>query len=306
MAVYRAIYMSFWTDEKVDEDFSPEDKYFMLYALSNPHTRLCGCYGITIKQISQEMGYSRAKIEEIINRFQNDYEMIFYDHETRELFVKNWRKYNWTESPKLDKVIRDEIISIKSRQFKAALIELYNNRQSVRDGRSISIDLDESYECQDGQIGIENQDLVIEGNVDNQNESQIGMEATEGDEEFHLPVEVITKKKKEPPYDEILKLFVEICTDYPKPRYLGKNRKSMISARWFERKENIEIFREVFINMENSDFLKGNNNRNWKASFDWAMNPDNFNKILEGNYENRSGRARSGGWNVIQNEAQGG
>ena len=67
MAVYRAIYLSFWTDEKVDEDFSPEDKYFMLYALSNPHTRLCGCYGITIKQISQEMGYSRAKIEEIIN-----------------------------------------------------------------------------------------------------------------------------------------------------------------------------------------------------------------------------------------------
>lgn len=33
-----------------------------------------------------------------------------------------------------------------------------------------------------------------------------------------------------------------------------------------------------------SDFLNGKNNRNWKADFDWIFLPNNFPKILEGNY----------------------
>ena len=38
MATYRNIHLSFWTDSKVDEEFTPEDKYGYLWCLSNPHT----------------------------------------------------------------------------------------------------------------------------------------------------------------------------------------------------------------------------------------------------------------------------
>ena len=43
MAVFRTISNSFWTDSKVDDTFTPEDKYFYLYLLTNPHTNICGC-----------------------------------------------------------------------------------------------------------------------------------------------------------------------------------------------------------------------------------------------------------------------
>ena len=33
MAIYRNVSMNFWTDSKVDDEFTPEEKYFMLYLL---------------------------------------------------------------------------------------------------------------------------------------------------------------------------------------------------------------------------------------------------------------------------------
>ena len=48
MASYRNISMDFWTDSKVVDDFTPEDRYIYLYCMTNPHTNLCGCYEVSI------------------------------------------------------------------------------------------------------------------------------------------------------------------------------------------------------------------------------------------------------------------
>ena len=37
MAIFRKINTNFWTDEKVIDDFTPEDKFFMLYLMTNPY-----------------------------------------------------------------------------------------------------------------------------------------------------------------------------------------------------------------------------------------------------------------------------
>ena len=42
----------------------------------------------------------------------------------------------------------------------------------------------------------------------------------------------------------------------------------------------------VFNNINNSGFLIGENDRGWKADFDWIFKASNFIKILEGRYEN--------------------
>ena len=52
MALYRTIQISFWTDTKIVDDFTPEDKYFYLYLFTNPHTNLSGCYEISKNQMS--------------------------------------------------------------------------------------------------------------------------------------------------------------------------------------------------------------------------------------------------------------
>lgn len=131
MAIYRNISMGFWTDTKVVDEFSPEDKYFMLYCLTNQYTNLCGCYEISIKQIVRDTGYNEETIEKLLDRFNNKYQVIEYDKTNKELYISNWFKYNWTKSEKLDKPLLNEIQKIKTARFKQKLSELYNNRDTV-------------------------------------------------------------------------------------------------------------------------------------------------------------------------------
>lgn len=100
MAVYRTVQVSFWTDPKVDDDFTPEDKYFYLYLLTNPHANICGCYEISMKQMVRETGYNEDTVKRLLDRLNKVHGVIQYDTGTKEVFIQNWHKYNWANSPK--------------------------------------------------------------------------------------------------------------------------------------------------------------------------------------------------------------
>ena len=86
------------------------------------------------------------------------------------------------------------------------------------------------------------------------------------------------------PYQEIVSLYHSMCPSYKRLSKLTDKRKAHIRARWREH-ESLDKFKAVFENMENSSFLKGDNNREWQADFDWVMkNESNFLKVLEGKY----------------------
>lgn len=131
MAVYRNISMDFWTDSKVVDDFTPEDRYFHIYVLTNPHTNLCGCYEVSLKQIANETGYNTDTVWRLIDRFQNVHKTLEYCKDTKEILVLNWFKYNWTASPKLDKPLLKDIESIKNDRFRNYVGELYNKREPL-------------------------------------------------------------------------------------------------------------------------------------------------------------------------------
>lgn len=131
MAIYRNIQMSFWTDTKVVDDYTPEDRYFYLYLMTNPHTNLCGCYGISIKQMADETGYSKETIEKLIKRFEEVHKTIAYSKDTKEVLLINWSKYNWTSSEKFRKPLFKEIEQVKSIDFKRFLEDLFNGVDTV-------------------------------------------------------------------------------------------------------------------------------------------------------------------------------
>ena len=94
MAIFRNVHVTFWTDAKVVDDFTPEDKYFYVYLITNPHTNLCGCYEISMKQMSDELGYNKETIEKLIDRFHKIHRVLDYDRQTKEMLLYNWSKYN--------------------------------------------------------------------------------------------------------------------------------------------------------------------------------------------------------------------
>ena len=141
---------------------------------------------------------------------------------------------------------------------------------------------------------------------------QIGIILPEEDErendcqDFEKPVAIAKVGNQNPPYKEIAELFNSICgMSYPTITGIKGKRAEAVRARWKENGENLDVFRIIFERMENSAFLKGQVG-DFKACFDWAMKPSNFQKILEGNYENRSRNGRGSGWDAIRAEAYGG
>lgn len=131
MAIYRSIQMSFWTDSKVVDDFTPEDRYFYLYLFTNPHTNLAGCYELSLKQASVETGYSTDSILNLLNRFERVHNVIQCSKQTKEILILHWHKYNWTLSEKFRKPLKAEIDRVKDDGFREYLIRLYEDDDTV-------------------------------------------------------------------------------------------------------------------------------------------------------------------------------
>ena len=92
MAIYRHVHVEFWNISKVLEELTPEDKLFFIYLLTNPNTTQIGVYKITKKQIAFELGFSIESVNVLMDRFINNYGLIKYNNDTREICLKNWGK----------------------------------------------------------------------------------------------------------------------------------------------------------------------------------------------------------------------
>lgn len=143
MAIYRNVSLTFWEDNKVVDDFTPEDRYFLLYLLTNPHTNLIGCYEVSKKQMSNELGIEKSKVEELLTRMEQVHKIIFYAEETKEILIKNWHKYNWTKSEKLLKKIESLFQYIKSNKLKKYMDEIYK-KYTVSIGYPYGMDTSDS------------------------------------------------------------------------------------------------------------------------------------------------------------------
>ena len=89
-------------------------------------------------------------------------------------------------------------------------------------------------------------------------------------------------------YQQIADMYNATCVSFPRLTRLSEKRKRAIKAGL--RKYSIDDIKKVFELAEESDFLKGENGRNWSATFDWMMNDANMAKILDGNYKNKDAK----------------
>ena len=70
----------------------------------------------------------------------------------------------------------------------------------------------------------------------------------------------------------------------PRIKVFDDRRKSVIHARLVQFGK--DALYEAVEKAAKSFFLNGGGSKGWKAKFDWIFGPDNFKKVLEGNYDN--------------------
>lgn len=111
MAIFRKIHTSFWSDS-FTSDLDKDQKLFYLYLLTNERTSQCGIYEITKKQMSFDLGYSIETISKLLKFFISA-KKVKYNEGTKEIAIKNWKKYNTSTSPKVKSCIDKEIKTVK-------------------------------------------------------------------------------------------------------------------------------------------------------------------------------------------------
>lgn len=137
--MYRSIDTTFWADKKISEECTPEERYVYLYLLTNNHTRLCGCYEVTVKVIAFETGFSPDKTKKILESLDLERHMIRYCFDSSEVLLLNWAKYQWNTSPKTLEAIRREAATIHCEEFHEALQDLLQRVENKEEKDTLSI-----------------------------------------------------------------------------------------------------------------------------------------------------------------------
>ena len=265
--ISRIVNTSFWEDEKVINDFSPEDKLFLLYVLTNPHTTQLGIYKLIPKVAAFELGYSKEDIEKLLQRFENKYRMIRYSTDTCEIAIKNFLRYSIIKGgqPVYDCLLKD----VKQVKDKSLLAYIYNANAGRDD---INKTVKAFLNTISGTLS-----TVNDNDNDNDNDSIVTVSCTDS---------VHESSNK---YCSIVEAWNALSNLGIKPiRGIAKKgtRADQLRARIREHGEEAVI--EAVDRIRNSDFLQGKNARGWMVTFDWFIKPANFQKVLEGNYDNRA------------------
>ena len=89
-------------------------------------------------------------------------------------------------------------------------------------------------------------------------------------------------------YSLIRDLFISHCPSLPQPtpsdKWTAARKKAVRS-----KELSPDAFAEVFDRVEQSDFLSGRSGKWSGCSLDWVLKPANWQKIIEGTYDNRRG-----------------
>lgn len=227
MSVYRQVHVSFWQDAFV-LDLTPEEKYFYIYLMTNSKTSQIGIYELPKRVIEMETGYNRETVEKLLKRFM-DYQKIEYNESTREIFLLNWPKHNWNNSPKIVTRIEKDLRNVKHLPFVTAYLAIVDSIKSD------DVSIQYQYPMDTKRTNKEK-----EKEKDKEKEKESMSDSSNQDEAPSIP------------YSEIIDYLNKKCIT----RYRNSTAKTrtLIKAR-FEEKFTIDDFKQVIDN-KSAEWLK--------------------------------------------------
>lgn len=253
----------------------PEMVQLFIYLLLKANCADKQWQGITIKRgqlatsngkMRQDLGLSEQQIRTCVKRLISTGE-ITYKSTNRYVIITicNYDKYQTIENPINEQ--SNEQINNQSTDEQRAINEQSTTTKEYKNIRS------KEYNIKD----------IKQESGSNDQLTAASDEAT--------AVEPQKSKVEKLPAKEIKEMWNATCSGFPKLFTISENRKNKMRLRISEMggsEKALPLLKQIFEKMQQSNFLKGDNKRGWKASFDWLFENDkNWVKVFEGNYDNK-------------------
>ena len=258
---YRTIRVDFWQDPEFSE-WSFEEKAFYLYLISSPYTTLSGFVMLSTKHISADTNLSHEKVKKLLSLLEDRGKIR---RAGPYIWIRNFVKYQNAAGIKIfTRILRElrELLTPITAPLVAEFMESYPVLQKVPGFDSFFQQLQ------------------------NQLEQSPSPEKLSQDSQPPKP-----SRTPPVPYQKIIELYHELCSNLPRVQKLTESRKRLLRARWKEH-PNLDFWKSYFQRVSASDFLNGRTEpppgrSPFIADFEWLIKPSNFAKVLEGRYDNR-------------------
>jgi hypothetical protein len=107
--IYRTICTQLWTDPKVRR-LTVQGKLFFVYAITNPHTHLCGVYYLPTEVVVKETGLKDTLCHTLYDTLSK-VGLCYRDEETETIFVTNMFRYQG-KGEKNEKAAANHLITL--------------------------------------------------------------------------------------------------------------------------------------------------------------------------------------------------
>ena len=219
MAIKRIVDIGFWNDDKVLELFSPEDKLFMLYLLTNPHTTQLGIYKINKKIMAFELGYSIDTINVLLERFENKYNIIRYSTNTNEIAIRNYLKYSIIKGGKpVEDCLKKELNQVKDTNLIKYVFDNIKNFENLNETVKCIINNYNIYNDNDVSSHDTLDDTSVKSKEDLENEFEILWKAYPRKQGKAKALKSFLKARKRGVTIETITLGLQKYCDYVKRR----------------------------------------------------------------------------------------
>ena len=321
MAKFRQIQTDFWSNPYVQEEMTPEDKFFYLYLMTNEKSTQIGIYKITKKQIAFDMGYSIESVGNLLKRFMDQHKLIKYDSETREIILLEWAKTNLNKGGKpFEDLILSELKEVKQKEF----IEIIYHQCEKQEIKKIIEKYIDKPKMIKENLALENKNIsddsddekiieaeIVEKNTEDISESPKSNTFDDTSHDTYNDKGTINKNNKynnnyiNNSYynntsvqkekinfsfvcEEIKNKWIEIANTFGlSGTRLKINEKRKKSIKTLLKEYTIEEIFQAMDKVHVSKFLQGENKNSWQITFDWFINKANILKVLEGNYDDK-------------------
>lgn len=288
----------FWNDEQVIDEYSPEDKLFMMYLLTCPRGNALGIFKLPIKLIAFEIGYSPEAVRTLIDRFMNKYGRINYDYESQEIAIYRALKYTVSKGGKpVEDMMRQllEEVSVTENIIKVynTMIPWWLKSNRIVDEKIKTLIEDEI----EKRKNISNVNVNVNDNVYvNVHSYNVSEDDSSEDEEIKA-YKPFNDRRDDSYYDTSSDSWIKPIKDawnkldenIPRLQVINPNSERYRLTKTAVNDYGVDKVVGVIQSINDSEFLKGYVT-DWKIYYDWFIKPNNFIKVMEGNYIDKDGK----------------